>query len=137
VGSRATDTLKEIEELRAGLGRKLGELEGRFPFATFGRKAAVMLAGGSAGGTALAFALRRMRGGRRRAKAAKQATQQPSVVVNVFPKGASWIAAFGVAAWAGARLYEAIRSRSSDAEGQRPAVVRPMPEAGRRSGAGS
>ncbi len=136
MGSRATDTLREIEELRAGLGRKLGELEGRFPFAKFGRKAAA-IAGGSAGGTALAFALRRMRGGRRRAKAAKQATQQPSVVVNVFPKGASWIAAAGVAAWAGARLYEAIRSRSSNADGQRPAVVRPMPEAGRRTGAGS
>lgn len=137
MGSRATNTLKEIEELRSGLGRKLGELEGRFPFATFGRKAAAMLAGGSAGGTALAFALRRMRGGRRRVKAAKQATQQPSVVVNVFPKGASWIAAAGVAAWAGARLYEAIRSRSSDADGRRPAVVRPIPEAGRRTGAGS
>jgi hypothetical protein len=137
VGPRATDKLNEIEELRAGLGRKLGELEGRFPFATFGRKAAAMLAGGSAGGTAIAFALRRMRGGRR-AKASKQATQQPSVVVNVFPKGASWIAAAGVAAWAGARLYEAIsRARSSGADNQRPAVVTPMPDATRRSGAGS
>ncbi|HYZ91104.1 MAG TPA: hypothetical protein VFA34_01775 [Actinomycetota bacterium] len=136
MGPRATDKLKEIEELRSGLGHKLNELEGRFPFATFGRKAAAMLAGGSAGGTALAFALRRMRGSRR-AKSPKQATQQPSVVVNVFPKAASWIAAAGVAAWAGARLYEAItRARSSD-DGQRPAVVRPMPDAGRRSGAGS
>jgi hypothetical protein len=138
VGSRATDKLKEIEELRAGLGTKLGELEGRFPFATFGRKAAAVLAGTGAGGTALAFALRRLRGGRRRAKVAKQATQIPAVVVNVFPKAASWIAAAGVAAWAGARLYEVyLRSRSAPGHEQRPAVVTPMPDAGRRSGAGS
>jgi hypothetical protein len=138
VGSRATDKLKEIEELRSGLGQKLGELEGRFPFATFGRKAAAMLAGGSAGGTAVAFAFRRLRGGRRRAKKTKQAVSTPQVVVNVFPRGASWIAAIGVAAWAGSRLYDAYtRSRSADADAQRPAVVTPMPDAGRRTGAGS
>ncbi len=137
MGSRATDTLREIEELRSGLGQKLGELEGRFPFATFGKKAAAMLAGGSAGGTALAFALRRFRGGKKR-KSSKQAAQiTPSVVVNVFPKGASWIAAAGVAAWAGARLYEAYsRARRNESDAVRPAVVKPMPEA-RRSGAGS
>lgn len=135
MGSRATDKLKEIEELRSGIERKLGEIEQRFPLAGFGRKAAVMLAGGSAGGTALAFVVRRMRGGRRKAKVAKQAAQAPAVTVNVFPKGASWIAALGVAAWAGSRLYEAYtRSRNGESEAQKPAVVTPIPDAGRRTG---
>jgi hypothetical protein len=138
VGSRATDTLKDIEQIRSGLERKLGELEGRFPFAVFGRKAAAMLAGGSAGGTALAFALRRLRGGRKKTKAAKQTLQTPpGVTVNVFPKGASWIAALGVAAWAGAKMYEAVSKSRTGSSGTRPAVVTPMPETGRRSGAGS
>jgi hypothetical protein len=95
-----------------------------------------MLAGGSAGGTALAFMLRRLRSGRRRSKT-KETAPAP-VVVNVIPKGASWIAAIGVAAWAGARMYDVYtRSRSSGADDSRPAVVKPMPDAGRRSGAGS
>ncbi len=135
MGSRATDTLKEIEELRSGMERKLGELEHRFPLAGFGRKAAAMLAGGSAGGTAIAFAVRRLRGGRRRAKAGKQAMQSPAVTVNVFPRGASWVAAAGLAVWAGSRLYEAYtRSRPGGSDAQRPAVVTPMPDAGRRTG---
>jgi hypothetical protein len=138
VGSRATDTLKEIEALRSGIERKLGELEHRIPLAGFGRRAAAMLAGGSAGGTALAFVVRRMRGGRRRAKkVSKQAAQTPQVVVNVFPKTASWLAAAGVAAWAGARLYEVyLRSRASESDPFRPAVVKPMPDTGRQTGAG-
>lgn len=135
MGSRATEKLREIEELRSGIEHKLGELEQRFPLAGFGRKAAAMLAGGSAGGTAIAFVVRRLRGGRRRAKVAKQATQAPAVTVNVFPKGASWVAAAGLAAWAGARLYEAYtKSRTRDADAHRPAVITPMPEAGRRTG---
>lgn len=136
MGSRATDKLTEIEALRSSLGDKLGELERRFPLAGFGRKAAAVLAGGSAGGTALAFMFRRLRTGRRRSKR-KESAPAP-VVVNVIPKGASWIAAIGVAAWAGARIYDVYtRSRSAGADGARPAVVKPMPDAGRRSGAGS
>ena len=138
MGSKSADKLREIEDLRNSLEQKLGEIERRFPLAGFGRKAAAIVAGGSAGGTVLAFVLRRVRGGRRRAKAAKKAVEAPPVVVNVFPRGASWIAAAGVAAWAGARLYEAFaRSRAAGEDGQRPAVVKPMPETGRRTGAGS
>jgi hypothetical protein len=137
VGSRSADTLKEIEALRSGIERKLGDLESRIPLAGFGRRAAAIVAGGSAGGTALAFLMRRVRSGRRR-KAPKEAAQTPSVTVNVFPKGASWIAALGVAVWGGARLYEAYtRSRSSSSDQVRPAVVRPMPETGRQTSAGS
>jgi hypothetical protein len=136
VGSRSADTLKEIESLRSGIEGKLGELEKRIPLAGFGRRAAAVVAGGSAGGTALAFLMRRVRGGRRR-KAPKEAAQTPSVTVNVFPKGASWIAALGVAVWGGARLYEAyMRSRAGASDQIRPAVVRPMPETGRQTSAG-
>ncbi|MGH2760048.1 MAG: hypothetical protein ACRDKJ_10870 [Actinomycetota bacterium] len=136
MGSRATDTLKEIEALRSGIERKLGDLETRFPLAGFGRRAAAIVAGGSAGGTALAFLMRRVRGGRRK-RASKVAAQTPSVTVNVFPKGASWMAALGVAVWGGARLYEVyVRSRSSRADQVRPAVVRPMPDSGRQTSAG-
>ena len=137
MGSRAADKLKEIEALRSGIEHKLGELEHRIPLAGFGRRAAAMVAGGSAGGTALAFFMRRLRGGRRK-KASKVAAQTaPAVTVNVLPKGASWIAALGVAVWGGARLYEAyMRSRSSGADQVRPAVVRQMPESGRQTSAG-
>lgn len=137
MGSRATDKLKEIEALRSGIERKLGELEQRVPLAGFGRKAAAMLAGGSAAGTALTFVLGRLRGGRRRAKASKQAAQTPSVTVNVFPKGASWIAALGIAAWAGARVFDAYtRSREHGSGSAKPTVVRTMPETGRQTTAG-
>lgn len=138
MGSRATDKLKEIEALRAGLESKLGEIERRFPLAGFGRKAAAMVAGGSAGGTAVAFALRRIRGKRKGRK--QQVSAQPaSVTVNVFPKGAAWIAAAGVAAWAASRVYEAYaRSKSSESgDAFRPAVVKTIPEAGRQTGAGT
>ena len=140
MGSRAADTLKEIEALRSGIERKLGELEHRIPLAGFGRRAAAVVAGGSAGGTALAFLMRRVRGGRRKSKReSKAAAQQaPSVTVNVFPKAASWMAALGVAVWGGSRLYEVyLRSRSSGSDQVRPAVVRPMPESGRQTSAGS
>jgi hypothetical protein len=136
VGSRTTDKLKEIEQLRGSLSQKLGEIERRFPLAGFGRKAAAMLAGGSAGGTAVAFALR----SRRRRKGRKQtAAQPPSVTVNVFPSGAAWIAAAGVAAWAASRLYEAHNRRKSGHADDtfRPAVVKTMPEPGRQTSAGT
>ena len=136
MGSRAAEKLKEIEDLRNSLSDKLGEIERRFPLAGFGRKAAAVLAGSSVGGTALGFAFRRLRRGGRRAKGG--AAQAPSVTVNVLPKGASWIAAIGLAAWGGAKLYEALtRAREAEAGDARRAVVKPMPEAGRRTGSGS
>lgn len=134
MGSRATEKLKEIEELRAGLEHKLGALEERFPLAGFGRKAAALVAGGSAGGTALAVVLRRFRGGKKKKK--RKGGDTPAVApvtVNVFPKGASWIAAAGIAVWAGAKLFEAYKGRAESAEGGRPAVVTPIPDS-RRTG---
>jgi hypothetical protein len=134
VGSRTDDKLKEIDELRSSIERKLGEIEQRFPIAGFGRKAALALAGSGVGATALGFAFRRVR----KRKPRKGAETAPaSVVVNVFPKGATLVAAAGIAVIAGVRLYEALqRSRSKDAESFQPAIVRPMPESGRQSGAG-
>jgi hypothetical protein len=53
----------------------------------------------------------------------------------VLPKGAAWIAAAGLAAFAGMKVYETLQ-RSKNGESQptsRPAVVTKMPQ----SGAGS
>ncbi|MEX0873521.1 MAG: hypothetical protein WD646_15785 [Actinomycetota bacterium] len=138
MGSRADDKLKEIEELRDGLGRKLEAIEQRFPMAGLGKKVAGLVAGGSVGGSALAFLFRRARRNRKRAKPAAAMPTAP-VTVNVIPKGAAWVAAAGVAAWAGARLYESIKRSRGDAAGDgfRPAVVKPMPESGRQSGLGN
>jgi len=141
MGSRADDKLKEIEELRASLGNKLEAIEQKFPITGMGKKVAGIVAGSSVGGSALAFALRRARKGRRGRKKQKGAPALPTapVTVNVIPKGAAWIAAAGVAAWAGAKLYESIkRARNGAADdGFRPAVVKPMPESGRQSGLGN
>ncbi len=141
MGSRADDKLKEIEELRASLGNKLEAIEQKFPIAGWGKKIAGIAAGSSVGGSALAFAFRRSRRGRKNKKqrGAPVMPQAAPVTVNVIPKGAAWIAAAGVAAWAGAKLYESIkRSRNGAAgDGFRPAVVRPMPESGRQSGIGN
>jgi hypothetical protein len=139
MGSRADDKLKEIEELRDGLGRKLEAIEQRFPMAGLGKKVAGLVAGGSVGGSVLAFMFRRARRGRKKAKSAAATSTAPAVTVNVIPKGAAWIAAAGVAAWAGARLYESIKRSRGDAAGDgfRPAVVKPMPESGRQSGLGN
>jgi hypothetical protein len=141
MGSRTTDKLKEIEELRSSLEHKLGEIEHRFPIAGFGKKAAAVLAGGSAGGTALAFVFRRFR--KKRTKRSKGGPVVQPVVVNVIPKGATMVAVAGIAVWAGVRMYEAMqrsKAKSADEVHERrgkPAVVRPMPESGRQSGAGS
>ena len=140
MGSRADDKLKEIEELRASLGNKLEAIEAKFPLAGYGKKVAGIVAGSSVGGSALAFAFRRARKGRKGRRKQKDVAAMPvaPVTVNVIPKGAAWIAAAGVAAWAGVKLYESIkRSRNGAAEdGFRPAVVKPMPE-GRQSGLGN
>jgi hypothetical protein len=141
MGSRADDKLKEIEQLRASIDGKLGELEKRFPIAALGRKGAAMLAGSGALGTVAAFAWRRMRGKSRSAKRdkGKGAATAPPVVVNVAPKGTTFVVTLGIAVWAGVRLYEAMgrRSDASSDRARRPAVVKPMSESERRSGAGS
>lgn len=142
MGSRADDKLKEIEELRASLGNKLEAIEQKFPIAGLGKKVAGIVAGSSVGGSALAFGLRRVRKGRRKGRRKQKdiaAIPTAPVTVNVIPKGAAWIAAAGVAAWAGAKLYESIkRSRNGSASDVfRPAVVKPMPESGRQSGLGN
>lgn len=139
MGSRADDKLREIEQLRASLGSKLEEIENRLPLAGMGKKVAAAIAGSSVAGSALAFGFKRLRRGKRKtAKRDKhRAVTMPSAVtVNVFPKGAAWLAAAGLAGWAGIKVYEALKRPSNGAEDGsfRPAVVTPMPETGRGSG---
>lgn len=143
MGSRTADKLKEIEEVRGSLAAKLNEIERRVPLAGFGKKIAMIVGGSSAASGVLAFAFRRFRGGRKSKKAKRGKSDTPvvqptSVTVNasVLPKGAAYLAAAGFAAWAGLRVYDAIKkSRNGDtAAGFRPAVVTPMPEPGRQSG---
>jgi hypothetical protein len=135
VGSRADDKLKEIEQVRASLGAKLEEIEKRFPIAGMGKKVGVALAGSSVASTALAFGVKRLRGGRKAKKASKKAPAPAyapaNVTVNVLPKGAAWLAAAGFAAWAGLKAYEAVTKRKNGAEAEafRPAVVSRLPDA--------
>lgn len=137
MGSRTADKLKEIEEIRGSLQAKLNEIEQRVPLAGYGKKIAAGLAGSSVAGSALAIGLRRLRGGRKKKKRkgdAAPASAPTSITVTVFPKGAAWLAAAGLAAWAGMKVYESLRSKSADgAESFKPAVV-PMPEPGRQAG---
>jgi len=135
VGSRADDKLKEIDELRDGLSTKLGELEGRFPLAGIGKKVALGLVGSSVSAPALAWGMRRLRGGGKK-KAAKEATVQP-VTVNVFPKSLTFVAVVGIAAWAGTKVYETyLKTKQPEDASFKPAVVTPM-ELERHSGAGN
>jgi hypothetical protein len=146
VGSRTADKLKEIEEVRGSLAAKLNEIERRVPLAGFGKKIAMVVGGSSAASGVLAFAFRRFRGGRKakkkaakRGKGEQQAIMQPtSVTVNasVLPKGAAYLAAAGFAAWAGLKVYDAIKKgrNGEPSSGFKPAVVTPMPETTRQSG---
>lgn len=138
MGSRADDTLKEIEQIRASIDGKLGELEKRFPLAGLGRKGVAMLAGSGVVGTVAAFGWRRLRSGSKSSRRSKGASTAPPVVVNVAPKGTTVVVTLGIAVWAGVRLYETYtRVQSARADRFRPAVVKPMSEQERRSGAGS
>lgn len=135
MGSRADDKLKEIEQLRASLGSKLEEMERRFPIAGMGKKLGAALAGSSVASTALAFGFKRMRGNRKSTKKAKKrgkdqvaAIAPANVTVNVLPKGAAYVAAAGFAAWAGLKVYDAIKRKSGEAS-FRPAVVSRLPDA--------
>ncbi len=140
MGSRTADKLKEIEDLRGSLQSKLNAIEHRLPLAGFGKKIAAGLAGSSVAAPLLAFGFRRLRGGRkakRKAKRGEQPLVAPAapVTVNVLPKGAAWIAAAGLAAWAGVKVYESLQRAKNGATGEsfKPAVV-PMPEPGRQTG---
>lgn len=129
MGSRTANKLKEIEALRESLERKMTALEERFPVAGWGRKGAALLASsGLLASLAALFTRRRTKAGRRKRK--EEGTQPAPVVVNVFPKSATAVAALGIAVWAGVRLFEAYsRARDqADGEGFRPSVVRPMPD---------
>src|SRR5438132_785043 len=127
MGSRSDDTLKDIEKLRASLDDKLGELEKRIPLAGLGRKGVAMLAGSGMAGTVATFAWRRLRSGsKRKSKGAAPVAQAP-VVVNVVPKGVTFVAALGVAVWAGAKVYEIYdRMSATRTERSKPAVVKPI-----------
>jgi hypothetical protein len=132
VGSRTDDKLKEIDELRDGLSKKLTELEERFPLAGFGKKAALALVGSTVSAPALAWGMRRLRGGGRKKKRAAEAVAQP-VTVNVFPKSLTLVAVVGVAAWAGTKVYESyLKTKQSQDASFKPAVVRDLatPERG-------
>lgn len=117
MGSRTAVKLKEIEQLRASLGRKLEVVERRVPAAGFGKKIAAGVAGSSVAGTALAVVFRRLRGGRKKKKkAAKEGAKAPAVAptnvtVNVLPKGVVWLAAAGLAAYAGYKLYDSMKQK--------------------------
>ncbi len=139
MGSRADDKLKEIDELRADLGRKFGELESRFPFAGVGKKAALALVGSSVTAPVLGFGLRRLRGGGKKKKS-KRETEAPvvqPVVVSAFPKSLTLVAVVGIAAWAGTKVFDTYMRSKSTKDGNFRASVVPMPEAGRQSGAGT
>lgn len=127
MGSGTAETLSEIRRIRERLDHNVTELERRLPpVAQLGRKALAIALGGGAGGTALWFAARRLRPKRKKEEA------PAPVVVNVFPKGAVAVGLGAVAVWAGVRLYEAkLKAEGRAGERPRPAVVTPMPEAGR------
>jgi len=134
MGSRSDDTLKDIEKLRASLDAKLGELEKRVPLAGLGRKGVAMLAGSGVAGTVATFAWRRLRSGSKKSKRAQPAAQAAPVVVNVVPKGATFVATLGVAVWAGVKIFEIYnRMNGNAAERAKPAVVTPI-ESERRTG---
>ena len=137
MGSRADQKLKEIDELRDGLSAKFAELERRFPIAGIGKKVALGLVGSSLSTPLLAFAFRRARGGGKKKKAKEQPVQP--VVVSAFPKSLTVVAVFGIAAWAGTKVFETyIKTKNGSGESFRPAaVVTPIAEPGRHSGAGT
>lgn len=134
MGARASDTLKEIEELRRGLDRKLVELEQRLPpVARLGKTAAGLALGGGLG-TSVLWAANRRRRARRRAP---EVAARGEIVVTVLPKGAVAVAAAAVAVWAGVRIFEArIRREATDDAAFEPAVVTPIGESGRPATSG-
>lgn len=122
MGSRTSDTLKEIESLREGLDAKLVELEKRIPALRLSRKTVAVAFGSGTGGAVLWFAVRKLRA---RDRADRKAPVTPApVVVNVLPKGTLPAAVAVAGIWAGVRLLEAkLRSAPAAEQDQRPAAV--------------
>lgn len=131
MGTRSTDTLNEIEQVRSRLDRNVAELERRLPpAAQLARRAAGIALGGGVGGSALWFAVRKLR-----PKKSEPEPEVRPVVVNVVPKGLVPVAVGAVAVWAGIRFYEMkLRAEREGAEQPRPAVVTPMAEGPRAAG---
>jgi hypothetical protein len=78
-----------------------------------------------------------VRGGKKKdtRRARRRGKDQPAVApavvtVNFVPKGAAWIAAAGLAGFAGLKIYEAIKKTRETDGAFRPAVVTNMPDAG-------
>jgi len=125
MGSRASQTLKEIEDLRTGLDEKLDELENRVPaVAKVGKKAIGMLLGGGAGGSVLWMAISRRRTKKKVKEVKEERAPAPApVIVNVLPPQAIPVAAAAVAVWAGIKLLEA-RGKAKRQEAKSPRLVR-------------
>jgi hypothetical protein len=145
LGASAADKLKEIEQVRASLASKLDEIEKRFPLAGMGKKVAAAVAGTSLATPALAFMFRRRgkkkdaEGKRRRGKGKAELQPQviaPNVNINVLPKGAAYLAAAGLAGFAGLKIYEALQRKRNggSSAGFKPQVVSTRPDAGRQTG---
>lgn len=124
MGSRQTDTLKEIDALRARLDATLLELEKRAPeFATLGRKAIAVLSGGAGSGVAL-FLIKRMRA---RAKQHRREAAAPQVTVQVIPGS---VVAGGVAIaaiWGAVKVFQSKTQADRETPAARPAIVKPLP----------
>ena len=126
MGSRTSQTLKEIEEIRTRLDGRLVELERRLPpIVQSGRKLAALAAGGATGTGALLLIAKRMRSKRKRERTDDdRVVAAPSVTVKVLPAGTVPVALAGIVVWAGVRIGEAILKRPSRPTGGE--VVRPM-----------
>lgn len=135
MGTRSTDTLNEIEQVRSRLDRNVAELERRLPpAAQLARRAAGIALGGGVGGSALWFAVRKLRP--KKSEPELEPEVRP-VVVNLVPKGLVPVAVGAVAVWAGIRFYEMkLRAEREGTERPGPAVVRPMAEGPRAAGEG-
>lgn len=103
MGSRTSETMTEIEQIRARLDGTLKQLEGRMPPVARIGKAAVAIAGGTVGtGVVLGIAKRALR---RKPAKRRSSSDVPIVTVRA---GISAPAALTVAAvFAGIRIWEA------------------------------
>ena len=86
-----------------------------------------------AAGTLLTFAWRRLRSSSKKKSKRSEPVAQAPVVVNVVPKGATFVATVGVAVWAGVKIFEIYNRMNGGTEPTKPAVVTPI-ESERRTG---
>lgn len=127
MGPRTTDTLKEIEQIRARLDVRFAELERRLPPIAQRSRQAVRLLGGGVGTGIVLFAARRIAGRARRKGGTRKASGEaaPAIVVR---SGIGAPAAFAVAAvWAGVRIYESRTRSTPSAGGAGGASIVPLP----------